>query len=225
MTDLDTLIRLLETRHSCRAFLPDPVPRGDIEAILSAAQKVPSWCNAQPWQLDITSGTRTDDLRQRLCLALTETSPQPDFPFPVAYSGAYRDRRRACGFQLYDAVGIARDDHPARTAQSRRNFEFFDAPHFALITTDADLGPYGAVDCGGYITAFCLAATALGVASIPQAAVAPFAATLRSFFGLDDSRKVVCGISFGYADQGHPANAFRTRRAPLTEVVRWHEDA
>ena len=49
----DTLSTLLHTRYSCRAFLPEPLPRGTIEAILATAQRTASWCNAQPWQLTI----------------------------------------------------------------------------------------------------------------------------------------------------------------------------
>lgn len=34
-------------------------------------------------------------------------------------------------------------------------------------------------------------------------------------FGLPDDRRVVLAISFGYADDDHPANIYRTPRAPL----------
>ena len=44
---------------------------------------------------------------------------------------------------------------------------------------------------------------------------------VRSHFGIADDRLVVCGISFGYEDAAHPANSFRTRRAPLSEAVTW----
>jgi nitroreductase len=36
---------------------------------------------------------------------------------------------------------------------------------------------------------------------------------VRDALGLAADRKVVCGISFGYADPEHPANRFRTGRA------------
>jgi nitroreductase len=62
------------------------------------------------------------------------------------------------------------------------------------------------------------------VASIAQAALAHRAAFLRRWFGIPDERQVVCGVSFGYADARHPANRFRTTRAPLAEVVQWTED-
>lgn len=35
---------------------------------------------------------------------------------------------------------------------------------------------------------------------------------------------ILAGISFGYADSEHPANGYRTARAPLSEVVTWCED-
>ena len=34
---------------------------------------------------------------------------------------------------------------------------------------------------------------------------------------------VVCGISFGFADDGHPANGVRTNRADVAEAVDWRE--
>ena len=35
----------------------------------------------------------------------------------------------------------------------------------------------------------------------------------------DDSRRVVCGISFGYADTEHKANSYRTNRAAVSEAA------
>ena len=147
----------------------------------------------------------------------------PDIPFPPGYAGVYRDRRRVCGYQLYGALGIERGDRERTAAQTHENFRFFGAPHFALITTDRALGPYGSLDCGGYVSTFLLAAQSLGLGAIPQAAVAAHSAWLRDYLGLSDDRSVVCGISFGYADPAHPANGFRTERAALGEAVQWRQ--
>ncbi len=212
---------LLAARHSCRAFRPDPVPRAVIERILQAAQKVPSWCNAQPWQLVLTSGAETERLRAALLAEADARAPQPDIAFPARYSGVYQERRRGCGWQLYEAVGVEKGDRAGSAAQMRRNFELFGAPHCAIVSTPADLGTYGAIDCGAYVTAFALAAQALGVASIPQAAVAGCALLLHRHFAIPEDRLIVCAISFGYADPDHPANAFRTPRADPAEVVDW----
>ena len=100
-----------------------------------------------------------------------------------------------------------------------RNFEFFGAPHVAILTTDADLGVYGAIDCGLYVDSFLLAAQALGLGACAQAALAAGPPFLRDYFDLPDTRKVVCGISFGYADPDHPTATYRTSRAALEDVV------
>lgn len=223
MDDFETLNGLLARRHSCRAFRPDPVARADIEALLLAARRAPSWCNAQPWQVSVTGPAQTDALRRVLREAVHATPPAPDLPFPEGYSGAHRERRRACGWQLYDAVGVEKGDRAASGREMMRNYDFFDAPHVALVTSGRELGAYGALDTGGFITAFMLAATARGIATIAQAAPAAFAPVLHDWFELPDDRLVLCAIAFGYADPDHPANGFRTERAPLDEWVTFHD--
>ncbi|MCV6903129.1 MAG: nitroreductase [Achromobacter xylosoxidans] len=211
----------LRARHSCRAFLPEPVPRATIERILTLAQRTASWCNCQPWQVTVASG----DGARRLSRALVERAARsgftPDFPFPREYRGDYLARRRESGFQLYGAVGVARGDREAYRRQELRNFQLFDAPHVAIITTDEALGEYGAIDCGGYVANFLLAAQANGVATVAQASLAMYPEVLREQLGIGADRRVVCAISFGYADAAHPANSYRTSRADLDATVRW----
>lgn len=217
--DFDALTRILNARYSCRGFRPDPVPDEVISRIVAAAGRAPSWCNAQPWQVTVTRGAETDRFRQALLEAAETGSPTPDMPWPEDYPGVYGARRRACGYQLYQAVGIARSDRVARAEQSMRNFRLFDAPHVAIVHSEARLGPYGALDCGGFVMAFLLAATALGVASIAQASVAAYPEFIRAHFGLPENRRILCAVSFGYADPENPANRFRTERAALDDIL------
>ena len=220
VASVDALEGLLAQRHSCRGFLPDPVPQATIERITGMAQRTASWCNAQPWQVAITRGGATERLRTALTATLTQPTV-PDFDWPREYLGVYQDRRRECGLQLYEALGIVRADREGTARQARENFRFFGAPHVAIVHTEEALGTYGAVDCGAYVANFMLAAQALGVASIAQAALARHPEVLREFFGLAPERRVVCGISFGYEDTAHPANGFRTSRAPQEHVITW----
>lgn len=216
----DTLRSLLTDRYSCRAFLPAPLPRADIERVLHTAQRTASWCNAQPWQVYIASGPRLEQLRTAL-QAVASVVPTPDLPWPRAYHGVYRQRRRDCAMGLYAAVGVAAGDRVASARQASENFRFFGAPHLAIVTTDEALGTYGAIDCGGYVANFLTAAQALGIAAIPQAAVVAHPAVLRDHLNIPQDRRIVCGISFGMADASHPANGFRTARAPTADCVVW----
>ena len=217
---IEILEDLLGERFSCRAFHPEPVPRPTILRILAAAQKTASWCNSQPWRLEIASGRAVKKFRDAIYPAGSSGKPYTgDFPFPREYRGVYLERRRESGFQLYNALGIERGDKAGYARQALENFNFFGAPHVAIVHTDEALGVYGAIDCGGYVTSFMLAAQALGVATVPQAALAFHAALVRAHFGLGDDRKMVCGISFGFPDRDHKANSYRTSRADVADTV------
>lgn len=222
--DFDTLDRLMRARYSCRAFRPDPVPQQVIETIITTAGRAASWNNTQPWQLLVTRGAATDRLRAGLLEAIdTEQSPAPDVDWPGGYPDLLGERRRTCGYALYKAAGIAREDRAARARQSRRNFELFDAPHTAILHSPAILGPYGALDAGGFLTAFMLAAQAQGVQTIAQAAIAAYPQVIRRTLDLPQDRLVLCAITFGYEDGAHPVNQYRTDRAPLTEITRFQD--
>lgn len=221
LTPYATLDALLSQRHSCRGFLPTPVPRDVQQQWLTTAQKTASWCNSQPWRMHIAEGAAIERLREVMLAPPAEGEPGPDFEWPQKYQGEYQQRRLACALQLYASVGIAKGDREASARQARENLRFFGAPHVAIVTSDASLSVYGAVDCGAYVANLLLAAQSLGLGAIPQAALASRPQRLREFFGLGPDRLVVCGISFGYEDPQHPANGFRTPRAALDEVVQW----
>jgi nitroreductase len=220
---LDAFDTLLKRRYSCRGFLAKAVPRATIERLLEVAQRTPSWCNAQPWQLHIASGAAADRLRAALLAHVPANKAAPEFEFPREYRGVYLERRRECGFQLYDAVGIAKGDRAASAKQGMENYRLFGAPHVLVVTTDEALGVYGVLDCGAWVNNFMLAAAAEGVAAIAQAALATHPRVLRDFFGIGADRRIVCGVSFGYEDEAHPANRFRTRRAPTAGVADWRD--
>src|SRR6195952_4337216 len=221
---IDVLDELLQERFSCRAYKPEPVPRATIDRVSVAAQRTASWCNSQPWQVVIASGEAKENFRKAIYAEASSGAPEDgDFEFPREYLGVYLDRRRESGFQLYNTLGIARGDRAAYAKQALENYNFFGAPHVAIIHTDEALGIYGAIDCGAYVGNFMLAAQAFGLGTIPQAALARHSGMIRRHFGIADDRRVVCGISFGFADRDHKINSYRTSRAGLSDTVTFVE--
>ena len=215
----DALRELFASRYSCRGFLPDPVPVEIVQQILEMAQRSASWSNTQPWHTTVLAGDETKRFSEHLLAAAIAEQGTSDLPPPGRYEGEFQARRRASGFALYDSLNIAYDDINARKNQMLENYRLFGAPHVAIISSEASVGPYGYIDTGAYLTGFLLAATSLGVATIAQAAIGMHANVVHEFLGIPESQHVVCGVSFGYADVNHPANAFRTERAPLHEVA------
>ena len=218
-TNFETLNNILDGRYSCRAFQDKAVPMEDIHAIIQAAQKVPSWCNFQPWQVHLVTDQVRDILSEKTMAAAIADEGVPDVPFPEKATGKHAERRRTCGLQLYKAVGVARGDRAGSRAQMLENYRFFGAPQAVVITTPKELGAYGILDCGAFVTAFMMAAEAKGIATIAQASIAEMSEIVRDTLAIPEDRDVLCAISFGYADAEHPANQFRTERAPLDEVL------
>ena len=222
---IGVLEELLNERYSVRAFLPQQVPRRIIEHVLLVAQRTASWCNSQPWQVVIASGAAKERFRQSIYAEASSGAPEDsDFSFPREYLGVYLERRRESGFQLYNTLGIPRGDKAAYARQALENYNFFGAPHVAIIHSTEALGVYGAIDCGAYVGNFMLAAQALGLGTIPQAALARHSGLIRRHFKLGDDRRVVCGISFGFADHAHKVNSYRTSRAGIADSVSFVEE-
>lgn len=215
--------QILSERYSCRAYLDKAVPKDIIEKIFATAQKTASWSNMQPWEVTIVSGDALRKFGAVLQGDVAGNEASPDFPFPTSYEGVYQDRRRACGLQLYKSVGIGREDKAQAKAQMMANFDGFGAPHMAIVTSVADFGTYGAIDCGGFVSSVLSVARSHGVATIAQAAMARNSGFVKDHLGIDPGRNVVCGISFGYEYPDHVANKFRTPRAALDDVITWVE--
>lgn len=212
------LDQLLADRYSCRAFLPDPVSDDVIDRLFALAQRTPSWCNTQPWQVHLLGGEALARFGKGIGERVLTGEQVADLGLPT-YEGVHAERRRESGYGLYSALDIAREDREARGLQMFKNFSFFGAPHTAIVTTDKALGTYGVLDCGGYVNTLMLAAQSLGLGVIAQGAIAMYSDYVRDFFDLPEDRLVVCAVSFGHADESDPANAFRTTRADVDTVV------
>ncbi|MTI52763.1 MAG: nitroreductase [Alcanivorax sp.] len=219
--ETQSLADALRSRRSVRGFLDKPVPEETLKAIFELAQLAPSNCNIQPWKVFVASGEVRDELRRRMVEKVTAGVPmEPDFePNAGKFSGVYRQRQVDCAVELYNNMGIARDDKPGRMRAQLRNFELFDAPHVVFIGMEREFGPTVALDVGMYIQSLMLAMTAYGVGSCAQGSMRYFPNDVREIFGEPASTAILVGISFGYEDPGVAANRTRVGRAPLADSV------
>jgi nitroreductase len=213
----------LARRRSVRGFEARPVPREVLERIFGAAQRAPSWCNIQPWRVVVTSGERTRALGDIIAGAAEGGTMSADFPWPGDYPEPYGRHRKECGVALYSAMGVARGDLEGRHRAWMRNFRAFGAPHIAMVGVDRRMMPYAAIDLGCWLQSVLLAATAEGVATCAQAALATQADAVRPLLGWDEHVGVIFGIAMGYEDTSAPVNGTLTTRSPLADNVRFDE--
>ncbi|MBU9560850.1 nitroreductase family protein [Burkholderia multivorans] len=221
--ELVALDRLTSGRSTCRAYRHTALDRELIRSIVGMAGRAASWCNVQPWQLVVTETPESTERFRQALMQRVAAHPdnESDLPFPPSYEGIYRERRRGAGLALYSALGIGPKESERSAEQALRNFRLFDAPHVAIVTVPAELGPYALVDAGGFVSSFLIAAYAHGVATTPQGALARHARFVREYFGIPDTQHMICGISFGYAEDAHPVNQFRTTRAAVDDLLRF----
>lgn len=217
---LEALDELYGARSSVRAFRPEPVPAAQLDALFSAAQRAPSWCNVQPWRVVVTQPPTTARVTEALVAAARTRPPEAEIPFPQAYPSPYLEHRRACGLALYRAMGVARDDQDGRQRAWLRNYEAFGAPHLAVVSCDRRLGAYALVDLGVWLGYLLPAAQALGLATCPMASIASYPDELRALLPILAEEVIVLGIAIGVAIKDAPANQCRTSRAPASANVR-----
>src|SRR5687768_10222997 len=107
-------------RRSIRHFLDRPVERELVDELLTLAARAPSGGNLQPWHVDVLSGPALEQLKARVreSFAADPGGEGTEFPvYPPGLAQPWRDRRFRVGEQLYEAIGIAREDRPARLRQ------------------------------------------------------------------------------------------------------------
>jgi nitroreductase len=205
--------------------LPDAIDEELLKQILTLSLHAPSGGNLQPWRLEVVIG----EARERLSQAILDyrhaghaSAPEYGY-YPTSWHEPYRSRRRDAGLALYRSLGIEREDQQRREAIWEENYRFFGAPVGILIFVDRRLGQGSWIDIGILLQTLMLSATALGLATCPQAALADYPNLIRHHLAVGDEWLLTCGVALGYPDPDHPINSYRLDRASLNQMVRIHK--
>jgi nitroreductase len=216
------------TRRSLRAFLPTPVPRETIEAILQVAARSPSGTNTQPWKVYVLTGHAKEELSRKVAAAYDDPEQRAQHSeeyayYPTEWKSPFIDRRRKVGWDLYGLLDIAKTDKARMHAQHRRNYEFFDAPVGLIFTIDRVMRQGSWLDYGMFLQSVMVAARGRGLDTCPQAAFTQFHRIITAHVGAPDDEQVVCGMSLGWADPDAIENTLVTEREPVSGFARFLE--
>ncbi len=215
---------LLTHRHSVRGFTEQRIKPELLTEIFSTAQLSISNCNTQPWQAFVVSGEKQQQLKQRLVDAVCNgTPPSQDFAYFDRFKGEQRSRQIECAMALYNCMGIERSDKKARQAALLRNYEFFDAPHIAILCMPKNHQIINTLDMGIYLQTLMLTMESHGIGSCAQGALSFYSDPIKHCLDIPEELGVLVGLSFGYEDTKHPANKTKTTRAPLEQSVKFFE--
>ncbi len=208
----------LAQRQSVRAFLPDPVSNDTIMSVLERSARAASGGNLQPWNVAVLNGVRMTAFRELMEAASPNATEYEIYPSPL--KDPYRTRRYDNGMGLYDQMGIAREDKPARADAMARNFTFFDAPAAIFLYIDKSMGPPQWSDAGMFLQSVMLLLEEEGYQTCAQEAWAVYSETVDAFVEPADGQMLFCGLAIGKADPEAGVNGFRSDRAPLSEWVK-----
>jgi nitroreductase len=220
-----TVKQMLAERKATRAFLDKPVDRKLVEEVLEAARHAPSGVNTQPWQVAVVTGKTKDELSAEMesTFRSGEKGKMDYQYYPLDWQGVYKDRRKACGLQMYSTLKIEREDRERQTDQWAANYRGFDAPVIMFFFMDGIMEAGSYLDYGMFLQSVMLAAQELGLATCPQAALAEYPQIVKRKLGYADDTVLLCGISMGYEDKDALVNSYRTPREEVSEFTNFFD--
>lgn len=225
-----SVARAIETRLSVRAFRADPVPRETVARILSLAARAPSGGNLQPWKVTVLTGRARDGLVAAVKHEIAKDPAKAEHGqgteyhvYPPSLTDPYRTRRRVLGQQMFDLLGVARDNKAGKLAHRARNYEFFGAPVGMIVTIDRQMQVGQFADLGLFLGNVTLLARAEGLHTCLQEAWAEWHLLLNEYLSIPPNEMVFCGVALGFADEEAAVNGLASERAPLAEFAQFRD--
>ena len=211
-------------RRSIRGYLDKPVPRALIEDVLALAIRSPSSMNTQPWHFHVITGEPLARIRRGNTENILAGVPDSrEFRRGEPFAGVHRERQVEVAKQLFGAMGIARDDAPARQDWVLRGFRQFDAPVCVIVAYDRELAGSDdtAFDCGAVTTALVNAAWSRGLGCVINSQGIMQSPVVREHAGIPDDQVIMKAVALGWPDPDFPANAVVSHRKSVAEAARF----
>lgn len=209
-------------RRSIRAFQQKPVPRSVIEKVIALATRAPSSMNTQPWHLHVVTGEPLERIRAANTERTLAGVPASKESRGIGvYAGEHRERQVEIAVQLFQAMGIARDDKDKRQDWILRGFRQFDAPVSIVVTYDRVLqeGDIAQFDCGALVNGLVNAAWSYGLGCVVNSQGIMHSPVVREHAGVPEDQVIMICVAMGYPDEHFPANAVVSKRRPVAEVA------
>ena len=213
---------LVKTRRSIRGYKKDPVPLTVLQEIVEIAKGAPSSMNTQPWHMHIITGEPLERIRKgNTENMIAGVAPKRDFPMKESYEGVHRQRQVDVAIQLFNAMGIERDDKARRTDWVMRGFRQFDAPVSIVLTYDKYLEPaaISQFDLGAVSYGICLAAWERGLGTVINGQGIMQSDVVREHANIPDDQNIMICIAMGYPNDDFSANDVKSVRANNEDFV------
>jgi len=221
------LIEIMKQRKSTRAFNSNPVPKGDLEKILSAAISAPSKGNCQIWEFVGVTG-RKKKVMDKMLLELLKTDLIPamklsDSNDTTSNAALKKAERRSSHNKQEMSKILSSMGLPFEKFMMEGTFTFFNAPVAILVFVDEvfskDL-PH-ILSVGAAVQNALLAATEMGLGSCWIGGVWRYTRHIRELLGIPDGKILLSAMAIGYPDLDSPIYAYKSTRDEVGEFITW----
>ena len=213
---------IAQDRRSIRGYKTDPIPREILEEIIHIAKQAPSSMNTQPWHFNVLTGEPLERIRKgNTEKMMAGSSVDREIKLNHGYEGPHRERQVEIAVQLFEAMGIARDDKERRMDWVMRGFRQFDAPVSIVITVDKALADdtIAHFDCGAATYGLVLAAWSKGIGSVINGQGIMQSSVVRENANIPEDQVIMTCVAMGYPDESFVANDVKSRRSPNDKVA------
>ena len=213
---------IAQDRRSIRGYKTDPIPREILEEIIHIAKHAPSSMNTQPWHFHVLTGEPLERIRKgNTEKMMAGSSVDREIKLNHGYEGPHRERQIEIAVQLFEAMGIARDDKERRMDWVMRGYRQFDAPVSIVITVDKALADdtIAHFDCGAATYGLVLAAWSKGIGSVINGQGIMQSSVVRENANIPEDQVIMTCVAMGYPDETFVANDVKSRRSPNDKVA------
>jgi len=213
---------IAQDRRSIRGYKTDPIPREILEEIIHIAKHAPSSMNTQPWHFHVLTGEPLERIRKgNTEKMMAGSSVDREIKLNHGYEGPHRERQIEIAVQLFEAMGIARDDKERRMDWVMRGVRQFDAPVSIVITVDKALADdtIAHFDCGAATYGLVLAAWSKGIGSVINGQGIMQSSVVRENANIPEDQVIMTCVAMGYPDDSFVANDVKSRRSPNDKVA------
>ena len=216
---------VINGRRSTRGFLDKPVSVEVLKEVIGLAVRAPSSMNTQPWHFHIVTGEVLDNIRRENTKRNVDgVPPSREIKSPLGYQGKHRERQVEIAIQLFQEMGIERDDAEGRQDWVLRGFRQFDAPVAIIVTFDEELkeDDISKFDCGAAVNGLVNAGWSKGLGAVINSQGIMQSPVVREYAKIPDNQIIMICVAMGYPDEEFPANKVISKRRPIEEVATFH---
>lgn len=221
------LMEAIRSRKSIRAFKPNPVPKNTLVEIVEIATRAPSSVNIQPWEIYLVLG---DTLKayKNACVGQLRAgvNPHPEYytgktrALAPVLEGVFKERQVKLAMQMFEALGITKEDKEKRHKWYEKMYRFYDAPAIFVIAVDRMLGiGWVLFDLGLLTQSITLAALEYGLGTCIMRAIVDYPEAARAVLKIPERKTLVMGVAVGLPDFQDPINHLISERENLNKII------